>query len=622
MPIINSFKNISLKFKFFLITSIILIIHQSIFLTYLDIGSYHFDFQSALSRLIFGKIWFLKNGFTTPWFTPHICCGAPYYSNPQSEFYSPVQFLFFFLKPLTTFKIVFFFYSFLSFAGTYLVLRKIFQISINASIIGSSIFLFNHYFSFHYLSGHIGWGLFSIIPIFFYISALSFFKTNKKYSFFLIICASLIFAMMMHSGGSRIIMEILVSIFFLTLLHLINFKDLKIIIYIGLSVLIGLMISSSKIYAAWSFVENLSRETSPIYFNNIRSFISVFFDFFFFIPRTDINDEVGSITATLSMEEFSFNVSILPLIIFVIYLRNFPQISKDKFKLFFSSILILSVFILILLNFSNTYLGSIVRKIPFITNDWISFRMLAPLIILFSILSAIMFDKINFKKVNLITYLFISIIIIQNLSFDRNKLYKIFSHTALKDLFNYNITKDNVHNYSIDEIITILDEDSDFDGPKQHDFFLKNQSMQFCYFTIFGYGLEALRPIVKDIIFDTHEEWTVKENLITAKKLGSKINIYKGDPLFERKNKLNFINPACYLNPKENNCDKNFLFKSNKKEELIKFLNYKPFKFKHLKLQIFFNYLSIIAFWFCLIYLIYFIIFYFIKQKKTPSSFT
>ena len=168
-----------------------------------------------------------------------------------------------------------------------------------------------------------------------------------------------------------------------------------------------------------------------------------------------------------------------------------------------------------------------------------------------------MFDKIHFKKGNLITYLFISIIIIQNLSFDRNKLYKIFSHTALKDLFNYNITKDNVHNYSIDEIITILDEDSDFDGPKQHDF-LKNQSMQFCYFTIFGYGLEALRPIVKDIIFDTHEEWTVKENLITAKKLGSKINIYKGDPLFERKNKLNFINPACYLNPKENNCDKNF----------------------------------------------------------------
>ena len=85
--------------------------------------------------------------------------------------------------------------------------------------------------------------------------------------------------------------------------------------------------------------------------------------------------------------------------------------------------------------------------------------------------------------------------------------------------------------------------------------------MQFCYFTIFGYGLEALRPIVKDIIFNTHEEWTVKENLITAKKLGSKINIYKGDPLFERKNKLNFINPACYLNPKGNNCDKNFLFK-------------------------------------------------------------
>ena len=108
----------------------------------------------------------LKNGLSVPWFTPHICCGAPYYANPQSEFYSPIQFLFLFFKPLTTFKIVFVCYSFISFVGFFLVLRKIFKLSYYAALIGSTIFLFNHYFAFHYLSGHIGWGLFSIIPIF------------------------------------------------------------------------------------------------------------------------------------------------------------------------------------------------------------------------------------------------------------------------------------------------------------------------------------------------------------------------------------------------------------------------------------------------------------------------
>ena len=96
--------------------------------------------------------------------------------------------------------------------------------------------------------------------------------------------------------------------------------------------------------------------------------------------------------------------------------------------------------------------------------------MLAPLIILFSVLSAMMFDKVKFKKLELITYLFISIIVIQNISFDRDKLYKIFKHTALETMFNHNITKENVDNYKINEVITILDENSKYAGPNQHDF--------------------------------------------------------------------------------------------------------------------------------------------------------
>mgnify|MGYP001159803698 CR=1 FL=1 len=604
------------KVIFISLAVLIFAIHQIMFLSYLNIGSFHFDYQSALSRLIFGKIWFLKNGLTVPWFTPHICCGAPFFSNPQSEFYSPIQFLFLFLKPLTTFKVIFFIYSFLGYLGSFLILRRIFKLTNNAALIGSTIFLFNHYFAFHYLSGHIGWGLFSIIPIFFYISAISLDQTNKKYSFFLITSSALIFAIMMHSGGTRIIMEILVSIFFLTLLHLINYKNYKIILYIAVSVLIGLLISASKIYAAWSFVEGLSRNVAPIYFDSIWKFISVFFDFFFLSPRESIENDVGSISAMLSIEELSFNVTILPLVIFIIYLRNFPKITNDKFKLTFSYILLTSVFILILLNFSNTALGSVVRKIPFITNDWISFRMLAPLIILFSILTPMMFDKISFKKNDILTIFFLSIIIIQNLSFDRNKLYNVFAHTDLKDLLNYDVSQSNVNNYNINRILTILDKDSKVDGPKQHDFFLENESIQFCYFSVFGYDLEALKPIVKPLIFNHHETWIIKPEFSNDQSFNQTMNVYKGDPFFERNGNLNFINPSCYLNPEENNCKDNFLFKASNKQELNKFLNYKPFEFKQLKLQIIFNYLSLITFIFSLISFFYFLL----EIKKTPSK--
>ena len=617
MLILDKIKNNKSNYIFLFIGLIIFTFHQLIFLTYLNIGSFHFDFQSAFSRLTFGKIWFLKNGISIPWFTPHICCGAPYYANPQSEFYSPIQLLFILFAPLTSIKITFFLYSLLSFVGSYLLLKNSFKLDKQASLIGSSIFLFNHYFAFHFLSGHIGWGLFSIIPIFFYIAEKSLKKTKKLNSIFLIFSAGLIFSMMMHSGGSRIIMEILVSIYFLILLHLIKYKNFKIILNVGFSVFIGLLISSSKIYAAWSLVEGLPREVPPMEFKNLFSFIKNFFNFFFLVPKANV--EFALSAAVLTIEEFSFNISILPLIILIIFVRDLPQITKDKFKLFLSYIVLISVFILILLNFPNSLLGSLVRKIPFISNDWISIRMLAPLIILFSFISAMMFEKISFRNKNLITILFISIIIVQNLLFDRSKLNNIFIHSVagINKYLDLDITKSNVNKFKIDKIVTVLDEDSNFDGPKQHDFFLKNESIVFCYFSIFGYDLELLKPIVSDLMFDYKEYTKLRKDITPTRKLGSDtMYLYKGDPLSENGKNLNFINPACYLNPEDNDCKNNFLFKEDNKKELIKFLNYKPYNFKHSKIQKLFNIISIVTFIFSLIFITYFIISKFLDKKK------
>ncbi|MDC0417573.1 hypothetical protein OAL74_03895 [Candidatus Pelagibacter sp.] len=607
------------KVIFISLAVLIFAIHQIMFLSYLNIGSVHFDYQSALSRLIFGKIWFLKNGLTVPWFGPHICCGLPFFSDPESEFYSPIQFLFLFLSPMATFKIVFFGYSLLGFLGFFLVSKNIFKLTNNASLIGATIFLFNHCFAFHYLSGHIAWGLYYLVPFFFYISALSVNRLDKLSSIFLIICSGLIFAIIMHSGGTRILIEILFIIFFLTLLHLINYKNFKIILYVSISVLIGLLISSSKIYAAWSFIEGIPRDVPTAYFTSLRHFILVFFDFFFFSPREFIEDDVVKMDYQMTIEELSFNLSILPLIILIIYLRNFPKITNDNFKLLFSFILLICAFLLILVNFSNTFIGSVVNQIPFINTDWLSFRKLTPFIVLFSILSAMMFDKISFKNTNLITILFVSIVIIQNFSFDRNKLYNIFKYTDLDPLINNNISKDNIDNYKIEEVITLLDENSNYMGPNTHESFLRNQSSQFCYFPILGYDLEKLKPIVQKIKFDLKQSRKLDANDNRPKMLYSdrSINIYKGDPLIEINGELNFINPSCYLNPKENDCDDNFLFKIDKKEELKKFLNYKPFDFKHLKLQIFFNFLSVIVLFLTLTYFFYYLIF---KIKKNPSK--
>ena len=67
---------------FIIVVCLIFSIHQYIFQHYLNLGRYHFDFQSVLSRLVFGKLWFYNNGLSVPWFTPHICCGLLPYANP------------------------------------------------------------------------------------------------------------------------------------------------------------------------------------------------------------------------------------------------------------------------------------------------------------------------------------------------------------------------------------------------------------------------------------------------------------------------------------------------------------------------------------------------------------
>ena len=602
------------KIYFYLFCFFIILSHQILFQSYLFSDYFHYDWQSVLSRLIFGKIWFYNNGFSIPWFAPHICCGIPFFADPQSEYFSLTQILFFLFDPLTFFNVLFLIYSIIAFVGSYLLLNKIFNLSRQSSIIGSTLFLFNHYFVFHYLSVHIGWSLFSIVPLFFFFSCLSLeTKHDYKKNLLFVIISSLLFALIMHSGGSRIIVEIVFSIYFLTLLHIIRFKKLKIILNISLILLIGLMISSSKIYAAWAFVSNIGREMQPIQYLSVVDFLKVFFDIFFFVPKSNITQHVLFTSHQLSIEELSLNITIVPLLILILFIPKLKNISKDKITIFASLVLFLSFIVIILLGFSQTKLGSLVQKLPVITSDWVVFRMYAPFVILFCVLSAFMFEKISFQYKKILTIFFVSIVVFQNLIFDRNKLVNIFNYSP-KKLLNYDVTRENVKNFKIEKIMSILDEDFQFNGPKQHDFFLENKSIQFCYYSILGYNLEYFIPFAKDLVFNYKIFGKFKSPIRNNKNTEEIANLLEGDPFFVKDGSYNFINPACFLNPNENDCKLNYFFKENNKIQLEKFLKYEKFEFKHSKIQKIFNLISIVMFVLSIIG-IFIIIFYI---KKTP----
>lgn len=101
------------KNRFKILFIIIFVIHQIIFQKLLIFNNHLIaeDWHLMIPNLVFGKIWYLKNGlFITPDFIAHQCGIIPFHSDPQSAYYSFGQILFFFSTLAIQLKYFFFHY--------------------------------------------------------------------------------------------------------------------------------------------------------------------------------------------------------------------------------------------------------------------------------------------------------------------------------------------------------------------------------------------------------------------------------------------------------------------------------------------------------------------------------
>ena len=118
---------------------------------------------------------------------------------------------------------------------------------------------------------------------------------------------------------------------------------------------------------------------------------------------------------------------------------------------------------------------------------------------------------------------------------------------------------------------------------------------------MFGYSLENF-PFQK-IVFSKKEQIASDKFLLFASLNAN-----------TEKQKFNFLNPSCFLFPKENNCIPGDLFNEYQKDDLEKFLKYKSFNFNKNIVQNIFDFLSFIFFFIILIL----IFINFILFKKNP----
>ena len=195
------------------------------------------------------------------------------------------------------------------------------------------------------------------------------------------------------------------------------------------------------------------------------------------------------------------------------------------------------------------------------------------------------------------------IVVFQNIN--RDKVYyenQYYNPGNLVKFWKKIETSSNSNSYKINGVATITNSEGKLKNQgSRNDLFVFNFSSLFCYQPLFGYGLENF-PHHK-IIFTKKEEIAPNTFLLFG---GLNDNIDK--------KKYNFLNPSCFLFPKENNCVPGDLFTINQKKDLEKFLKYKSINFKKNIIQYIFDYLSIATLLFLLV-LIFINCFFYYKKK-------
>ena len=164
----------------------------------------------------------------------------------------------------------------------FLLMSKNFKFNIYTSLLCASLFLFNGFFVYRAIAGHVAYLSYVFVPLYCFFLIKSWEEKTDKSGYIYLILSAIIFANFFHSGSGPIILIIFTSILSVLLLysHLIN--SLKIFLRFIMSLFLGTLISLSKITASLFFLNNFPRHYLATEFNSFASFIKTFFLSFFF----------------------------------------------------------------------------------------------------------------------------------------------------------------------------------------------------------------------------------------------------------------------------------------------------------------------------------------------------
>jgi hypothetical protein len=454
---------------------------------------------------MFGKIWFANNLLSIPWFTPSFCCGIPFYPDPQTMFYSLQQLFYIIFEPIFATKILFFYFSLVAYVGMFLLLKKSFNFNFYLSLLGATIFLFNGFFVYRTIIGHLGYVNFIFVPFYCFLLISSITHLNINLRKVYLFSSAIILSSLFYSGTGSLMFMIIFCIIITLLIFNIKNKNFY-LLFIGLSksLFLAFLLSLSKISASIFFLKNFERINQPLFFENTHDYIySTLKSLFFFPDSVHFNETVTNkaISSSIGVHELEFGITIVPLLAILLFFVNFKKIInlQSIYKL-----ILLSVFILIIplcLNTGYFSINKIWSSIPVIGSTWVQIRWNILYIVPLIIFSLAIFNLTSFiKKNNYFVAILIFVVVIQNIIYDKKYYHNQFYNPENMIQFSKVISDDDVRKYSIKKISTYIYKNDKIIRKPRNDHFKNEASSYFCYQPIFGYGLEKFPK--KNLSFD------------------------------------------------------------------------------------------------------------------------
>ena len=547
------------------------LIYGAIFLPYLPLGSglMGHDYAFYLPNLLAGYNWALQNSYwSIPWFTPAACGGMPFYADMNAAYISAPQILTLFVSPLRAVQITFMLFAFIGMWSAYGLMRMAFGASRTASVIAAALFLFNGFYAYRMLSGHLTYHAFALAPLLMAILLPRMLQVVPRTKQILpgmkqvlpgigetlvrACLAALCLTYMFHSGLFHAIPPVLMACVIVILIHgwLFGFQAFSWALLAGAG-LLALGLSAGKLHAAVSLSQVFPRDFYRLPgVENIGLLALSLFTSLFWRPLS-----VPLVNADWAQgrHEWEYGLTLAPIFIIYYLYRDTQWRSLRWRSPGFARIAAgLTIAVLVLtplaLNFYAPAWNEFLKQLPYIRSTSSLLRFFCLYVPVIVVCIGIAVDRASQSDAPLrrkIVLVAIAVIVAQSAITDRR--------SYAGESYNPSAITGEYARAAEAGIIRPIDRIADGGAfPDPGDAMASGGSAIPCYQPMFGYRMEKF-------------------------PLGA---LQPGPIMSERAGVLNLKNPACYLFPKENKCAPGDHFTIAQTKEAEDLASYKPFPFK------------------------------------------